>query len=102
MNYKMMIKTCRSVFAAVLCVLPLSLSAQIPSTEEMYGILEKQYSAGNFDKDITCTLSLIIENRMSQNPLISLNCSGAIQKIKRRLYSLRLKRIRNRLHAGKE
>ena len=27
----------------------------------IYGILEKQYSAGNFDKDITCTLSLIIE-----------------------------------------
>ncbi|UTC47235.1 outer membrane lipoprotein-sorting protein [Treponema vincentii] len=62
MNYKTMIKKSAAVFfAAVLCTLPLSLSAQIPSTEEMYGILEKQYSAGNFDKDITCTLSLIIE-----------------------------------------
>ena len=62
MNYKTMIKKHAAVFfAAVLCTLPLSLSAQITSTEEMYGILEKQYEAGNFDKDITCTLSLIIE-----------------------------------------
>ena len=44
MNYKTMMKKYTVVFfAAVLCVLPLS--AQIPSTEEMYGILEKQYEA---------------------------------------------------------
>lgn len=62
MNYKTMMKKYTAVFfAAVLCTLPCSLSAQTPSTEEMYGILEKQYESGNFDKDITCMLSLIIE-----------------------------------------
>ena len=44
MDYKTMTKKYAAVFfAAVLCTLPLSLSAQIPSTEEMYGILEKQF-----------------------------------------------------------
>lgn len=57
----MMKKYAAAVFAAVFCVLPFSLFAQIPSTEQMYGILEKQYESGNFDKDISCTLSLIIE-----------------------------------------
>ena len=62
MTYTTMMKKYTVMFfTAVFCLLPLSLSAQIPSTEEMYGILEKQYESGNFDKDITCTLSLIIE-----------------------------------------
>ena len=62
MNYTMMTKKyAAAVITAVFCVLPLSLFAQIPSTEEMYGILEKQYEAGNFNKDISCTLSLVIE-----------------------------------------
>lgn len=61
MMNKMMRKCAAAIFATGLCLMPLSLFAQIPSTEEMYGILEKQYESGNFDKDISCTLSLVIE-----------------------------------------
>ncbi len=62
MNKKMVTRKYAVVLAAALFgMLPLSLFAQIPSTEEMYGILEKQYESANFDQDISCTLSLIIE-----------------------------------------
>lgn len=50
--------------AIALCVLMCAVAGaftQVPSTEEMYKIMDTVFDRNNFSEDFTCTLSLIIE-----------------------------------------